>query len=84
VAGMLMLAALIESYVRQSHWSTGARLGFAAATAVFWAAYVAHGIYRERQARLQMNLAPALNPAPATNARPTPTASSAAVVQRID
>jgi uncharacterized membrane protein SpoIIM required for sporulation len=84
VAGMLVLAALIESYVRQSHWSTGARLGFAAATAVFWAVYVAHGIYRERQSRLQMKLAAAANPLPATNARRTPIASSAAVVQRID
>jgi uncharacterized membrane protein SpoIIM required for sporulation len=50
VAGMLLAAALIESYVRQSHWSTGARLSFAGATAVFWAAYIAHGAYRERSA----------------------------------
>jgi uncharacterized membrane protein SpoIIM required for sporulation len=48
VAGMLLAAALIESYVRQSHWSTAARLTFAGATAVFWAIYIAHGIYRER------------------------------------
>jgi uncharacterized membrane protein SpoIIM required for sporulation len=84
VAAMLVLAAVIESYVRQSHWSTGARLGFAAATAAFWAAYVAHGIVRERQARLQMKPAPAAIPAPTASARQTPTASSAAVVQRID
>jgi uncharacterized membrane protein SpoIIM required for sporulation len=51
VAGMLLMAAVIESYVRQSHWSTGARLAFAAATAFFWAMYFAHGIYRERQAK---------------------------------
>jgi uncharacterized membrane protein SpoIIM required for sporulation len=53
VAGMLLAAALIESYVRQSHWSTGARLTFAGATAVFWAAYIAHGMYRERTAKGQ-------------------------------
>ena len=35
-AGMLVLAAVIESYVRQSHWSTRTRLLFAASTAVFW------------------------------------------------
>lgn len=49
VAGMLVLAAIIESYVRQSHWSTTTRLVFAAATGVFWVAYIAHGFYRERQ-----------------------------------
>ncbi len=43
VIGMLAVAAVIESYVRQSHWSTGARFAFAAATAVFWIAYAAHG-----------------------------------------
>jgi len=49
VAGMLVLAAVIESYVRQSHWSTTTRLVFAAGTGVFWVAYIAHGFYRERQ-----------------------------------
>jgi uncharacterized membrane protein SpoIIM required for sporulation len=77
VAGMLLLAALIESYVRQSHWSTAARLAFAAATAAFWIAYVAHGIYRERQLR------PAAEAAMATRA-PQSKANSAAEVQRID
>jgi uncharacterized membrane protein SpoIIM required for sporulation len=48
--GMLVCAALIESYVRQSHWSTEARLWFAASTAVFWALYIAYGFQRERQA----------------------------------
>ncbi|MCA8985353.1 MAG: stage II sporulation protein M [Planctomycetaceae bacterium] len=47
VAGMLFAAAIIESYVRQSHWSTNQRLLFAAATALFWAVYIAHGARRE-------------------------------------
>lgn len=50
---MLVLAAVIESYVRQSHWSTTMRLSFAAGTAVFWIVYVAHGFYRERQAQIE-------------------------------
>ena len=49
-AGMLLLAAVIESYLRQSHLSTPARLGFAAATALFWALFVLHGFLRERAA----------------------------------
>jgi len=48
---MLVLAAIIESYVRQSHWSTPARLLFAAGTAVFWCLYIVHGFYREQQAQ---------------------------------
>lgn len=48
---MLVAAAIIESYVRQSHWSTETRLLFAAGTAVFWTLYIAHGFYRERQAQ---------------------------------
>src|SRR6185312_7085837 len=40
VAGMLLAAAVIESYLRQSHLSTEARLSFAAATALFWVAFV--------------------------------------------
>jgi uncharacterized membrane protein SpoIIM required for sporulation len=47
---MLVAAAIIESYLRQSHLSTGARLGFAAITAVFWTLYVAYGALRERTA----------------------------------
>jgi uncharacterized membrane protein SpoIIM required for sporulation len=78
VAGMLVLAALIESYVRQSHWSTEVRLAFAAGTGVFWAAYIAYGLYLERRARvagagLMHN-----------NVAPQATANYAAVVQRID
>jgi uncharacterized membrane protein SpoIIM required for sporulation len=79
VAGMLFLAAFIESYVRQSHWSTGMRLAFAAATAVFWGLYFAHGAYRERQARHGA----AVLPAPLSTAT-SATASSAGVIQRID
>jgi uncharacterized membrane protein SpoIIM required for sporulation len=89
VAAMLLIAALIESYVRQSNWSTGARLVFAGATAIFWATYVAHGVYRERcvadhlaaelARRSSAGQAPRLN---STNERVT--TSSAAVVQRID
>ena len=48
VAGMLVAAAFIESYVRQSYWSTSTRLIFAAATAVLWAVYFWHGAIREK------------------------------------
>ncbi len=48
VGGMLVAAAIIESYVRQSHWSTETRLIFAAGTAVFWMIYIVHGFVRER------------------------------------
>jgi uncharacterized membrane protein SpoIIM required for sporulation len=51
VAMMLVLAAIIESYVRQSKWSTEGRLLFAAGTAAFWVLYIVHGFYRERQAQ---------------------------------
>ena len=49
VAAMLVLAAIIESYLRQSHLSTGARLAFAAGTAAFWAIYFWHGAVAERR-----------------------------------
>jgi uncharacterized membrane protein SpoIIM required for sporulation len=48
---MLVLAAIIESYLRQSHLSTGARLAFAAGSALFWMMFVVHGFARERAAR---------------------------------
>jgi hypothetical protein len=82
---MLLFAALIESYVRQSHWSTGARLGFAAATGVFWVLYFVHGMYRERAARVAPK-SPAADfdkLSPGEAASPV-TAGSAGVVQRID
>jgi uncharacterized membrane protein SpoIIM required for sporulation len=83
VAGMLLLAALIESYVRQSHWSTGARLAFAAGTAVFWIMYIAHGVYRERRSQLAASAALPTSAAQPTSAAPI-TTDSAGVVQRID
>ncbi len=49
VFGMLIFAAIIESFLRQSHLSTNARLAFAAGTALFWIMYIAHGFRRERQ-----------------------------------
>jgi len=51
VAGMLVLAALIESYLRQSDLSTDERLSFAAASACFWTFYLVYGALRERLAR---------------------------------
>jgi hypothetical protein len=51
VAGMLVAAAVIESFLRQSHLSTNARLGFAAGSALFWVLYLVHGAVRERRSR---------------------------------
>jgi uncharacterized membrane protein SpoIIM required for sporulation len=48
VAGMLVIAAIIESYLRQSHMSTMSRLVFAAGSAVFWALFFLNGFIRER------------------------------------
>ena len=48
IAAMLCFAAIIESYLRQSHLGDTARLAFAAGTAVFWAVYILHGFLRER------------------------------------
>jgi uncharacterized membrane protein SpoIIM required for sporulation len=53
IAGMLVAAAVIESYLRQSHLSISARLYFAAASAVFWCAFFFNGFVRERQARVR-------------------------------
>lgn len=50
VAGMLFIAAIIESYVRQSELSTSARLWFAGITAAAWIAYFTNGWRLERQA----------------------------------
>jgi uncharacterized membrane protein SpoIIM required for sporulation len=50
VGVMLVAAAIIESYLRQSHLSTTARFSFAAGSAVFWMLYLAYGIVRERTA----------------------------------
>lgn len=51
VALMLVIAAVIESYLRQSHLSSDIRLAFAGASAVAWAAYFATGLIREATKR---------------------------------
>ena len=48
-AGMLVAAALIESYVRQSHWSTAARFIFAFSTAIFWISFLVLGYFRKKE-----------------------------------
>lgn len=48
---MLIAAAIIESYLRQSHLSTSARLTFAGATTLFWIAYLLAGYWREKAVR---------------------------------
>lgn len=58
VAGMLCFAAVIESFLRQSHLSTGARLTFAAATAVFWGMFVLYGAFLERAANATAAMEP--------------------------
>ena len=45
---MLVLAAIVESYLRQSHLSTDGRLAFAGGTALFWTVLFVHGFLRER------------------------------------
>ena len=52
---MLIFAAIIESYLRQSELSTVVRLSFAAGTAVFWVAYIAYGFAREQAAVRQQS-----------------------------
>src|SRR6185503_9954713 len=47
-AGMLVAAAFIESYIRQSSWSTAARFVFAGSTAFFWITYLVLGYVRNR------------------------------------
>lgn len=49
---MLLFAAVIESFLRQSHMSTEGRLAFAAATGVFWVAFIVYGFLRERAAKV--------------------------------
>jgi uncharacterized membrane protein SpoIIM required for sporulation len=56
VGAMLVAAAIIESYLRQSHLSTTARLAFAAGSALFWALYLVHGAIRERRSRQREEL----------------------------
>ena len=52
VAFMLVAAAIIESYLRQSHLSTGARFAFAGGSAVFWTAYFINGAIAEKRAAI--------------------------------
>jgi uncharacterized membrane protein SpoIIM required for sporulation len=47
-AFMLIAAALIEGYIRQTSWSTAARFVFAGSTGLFWIAYIALGFVRKR------------------------------------
>ena len=49
---MLLFAAVIESFLRQSHLSTAARLAFAAGTALFWVQFFTYGYLREKSARI--------------------------------
>ena len=48
IGGMLFIAAIIESYVRQSQLSTTARLVFAFVTGLLWIAYFVNGWRLER------------------------------------
>lgn len=48
IAVMLLLAAIIESYLRQSHLSNAARFAFAGGSALFWIVYFAYGAVCER------------------------------------
>lgn len=48
---MLVFAAVVESYVRQSYWDTNQRLGFASATLLFWILYITWGRIAENQSQ---------------------------------
>lgn len=48
---MLVAAAIIESYVRQSYWSTETRLIFASGTLVFWVIYITWGALAEKRSQ---------------------------------
>jgi uncharacterized membrane protein SpoIIM required for sporulation len=54
VAGMLVVAAAVESFLRQSNLSNGARFAFAGASAVFWTVYFLYGALRERASKRQL------------------------------
>lgn len=49
--GMLVFAAVIESFLRQSRLSDTSRLVFAAGTALFWGVYFLQGVAAERRER---------------------------------
>jgi uncharacterized membrane protein SpoIIM required for sporulation len=48
VTGMLCAAAVIESFLRQSHLSVAARLAFAGGSVLFWFSFLIHGLRQER------------------------------------
>lgn len=48
---MLVFAALVESFVRQSHWTTEQRLAFATATLLFWGLYITWGFLAENRSQ---------------------------------
>jgi uncharacterized membrane protein SpoIIM required for sporulation len=50
IALLLVAAAVLESYLRQSHLTTNQRLAFAAASALFWAVFFGRGALLERSA----------------------------------
>lgn len=52
IAIMLLVAAVLESYLRQSHLSQTARLTVAALSAVAWAVYFIYGRFLEKQDEL--------------------------------
>ncbi|MFH0910702.1 MAG: stage II sporulation protein M [Planctomycetota bacterium] len=51
VGGMLLFAAIVESYLRQSHLSNTTRYLFAFGTGIFWLGYFGHGAWREWSSR---------------------------------
>ena len=53
VVPMFIAAGFIESFVRQSHWTTESRYLFAAMTALFWIGYFTLGYLIEREAILE-------------------------------
>ncbi|MHC4200389.1 MAG: stage II sporulation protein M, partial [Planctomycetota bacterium] len=55
IGGMLVFAAIVESYLRQSHLPTWARFAFAFATFALWVFYFANGVLRERAERTASN-----------------------------
>jgi uncharacterized membrane protein SpoIIM required for sporulation len=57
VAVMLLVAAAVESYLRQSHLSNEARFAFALGSAIFWAVYFLYGALRERNAHQNLPVA---------------------------
>ncbi len=57
VGGMLVAAAIIESYLRQSHLSTTARFTFAGGSALFWLLYITFGVVRERTEQARTSIA---------------------------